>query len=125
MLPNNDNITGGLLLHQYENTWTEDNPSQSAAYPRATWTNGTNNYADSQLFEANASYLRLKTLQVAYNFKFPFMKKLKMNTCQLMFSGYNLLTFTGFDWGDPESRVSGSPTYPLSKTYSLTLKLGF
>ena len=122
---NNDNITGGLLLHQYENTWTEDNPSQSAAYPRATWTNGTNNYADSQLFEANASYLRLKTLQVAYNFKFPFMKKLKMNTCQLMFSGYNLLTFTGFDWGDPESRVSGSPTYPLSKTYSLTLKLGF
>lgn len=89
------------------------------------WTNKTNNYADSQLFEANASYLRLKTLQVAYNFHFPFMKKLKMNTCQLMFSGYNLLTITDFKWGDPESRVSGAPTYPLSKTYSLSLKVGF
>ena len=122
---NQDDITGGLLLYQYENTWTKENPSQDAAYPRATWTNKTNNYADSQLFEANASYLRLKTLQVAYNFHFPFMKKLKMNTCQLMFSGYNLLTITDFKWGDPESRVSGAPTYPLSKTYSLSLKVGF
>lgn len=122
---NQDDITGGLLLYQYENTWTKENPSQDAAYPRATWTSKTNNYADSQLFEANASYLRLKTLQVAYNFHFPFMKKLKMNTCQLMFSGYNLLTITDFKWGDPESRVSGAPTYPLSKTYSLSLKVGF
>lgn len=48
-----------------------------------------------------------------------------MNTCQLTFSGYNLLTITGFKWGDPESKVSGAPTYPLTKTYSLSLKLGF
>ena len=122
---NKDNTTGGLLLYQYQNTWTTDNPSQSAAYPRATWANSSNNYADSELFEANSSYLRLKTLQVAYNFKFPFMKKLKMNTCQLTLSGYNLLTITGFKWGDPESKVSGAPTYPLPKTYSLSLKLGF
>ncbi len=122
---NQDNTTGGLLLYQYENTWTKENPSQSAAYPRATWVNSTNNYASSGLYEVNSSYLRLKTLQVAYNFKFPFMKKLKMNTCQLTFSGYNLLTITGFNWGDPESKVSGAPTYPLTKTYSLSLKLGF
>lgn len=122
---NKDNTTGGLLLYQYENTWTTGNPSQSAAYPRATWANSENNYADSNLYEANSSYLRLKTLQVAYNFKFPFMKKMKMNTCQLTFSGYNLLTITGFKWGDPESKVSGAPTYPLTKTYSLSLKLGF
>ena len=77
------------------------------------------------LIQVYSSYLRLKTLQVAYNFQFPLMKKLKMNTCQLTFSGYNLLTFTGFKWGDPESKVAGAPTYPLTKTYSLSLKLGF
>ena len=122
---NADTTTGGLLLYQYESTWTPQNPSQSAAYPRATWANAENNYADSGLYEVNSSYLRLKTLQVAYNFQFPLMKKLKMNTCQLTFSGYNLLTFTGFKWGDPESKVAGAPTYPLTKTYSLSLKLGF
>lgn len=122
---NADTTTGGLLLYQYESTWTPQNPSQSAAYPCATWANAENNYADSGLYEVNSSYLRLKTLQVAYNFQFPLMKKLKMNTCQLTFSGYNLLTFTGFKWGDPESKVAGVPTYPLTKTYSLSLKLGF
>lgn len=122
---NADNTTGGLLLYQYENTWTPDNPSQDAAYPRATWANATNNYASSALYEVNSSYLRLKTLQIAYNFQLPFMKKLKMNTCQLVLSGYNLLTFTGFKWGDPESRVSGSPAYPLTRTYSLSLKVNF
>lgn len=71
---NADNTTGGLLLYQYENTWTPDNPSQDAAYPRATWANATNNYASSALYEVNSSYLRLKTLQIAYNFQFPFMK---------------------------------------------------
>nr|WP_320060164.1 TonB-dependent receptor [uncultured Bacteroides sp.] len=119
------NDQGGLLLYHVENTWTAENPSQNAAYPRATWTNASNNYAESTLYEQDASYLRLKTLSVAYNFQFPFMKKLKLNTCQLAFSGYNLLTFTDYMWGDPESRATGSPTYPLTKTYSLSLKLGF
>jgi hypothetical protein len=119
------NDQGGLLSYHVENTWTEDNPSQSAAYPRATWVNATNNYASATLYEQNASYLRLKSMQIAYNFKFPYMKQLKLNTCQLAFSGYNLLTFTDYMWGDPESRATGSPTYPLTKTYSLTLKLGF
>ncbi len=119
------NNQGGLLRYHVENTWTEENPSQSAAYPRATWVNATNNYAASTLYEQDASYLRLKSLQVAYNFHFPFMQKMKLNTCQLSFSGYNLLTFTDYMWGDPESTATGSPTYPLTKTYSLSLKLGF
>jgi TonB-linked SusC/RagA family outer membrane protein len=119
------NNQGGLLTYHVENTWTAGNPSQSAAYPRATWVNATNNYATSTLYEKDAGYLRLKSVQIAYNFKLPFMKKLKLNTCQLAFSGYNLLTFTDYMWGDPESRATGSPSYPITKTYSLSLKLGF
>lgn len=119
------NNQGGLLQYHVDNTWNAENPSQSAAYPRATWVNATNNYAASTLYEKDASYLRLKSLQVAYNFNFPFMKKMKLNTCQLALSGYNLLTISDYMWGDPESRATGSPTYPLTKTYSLSLKLGF
>lgn len=122
---NSSQNTGGLLAYHINNTWTEENPSQSAKYPRATWDGAGNNYRGSTLFEVKSSYLRLKSLQVAYNFQLPFMEKLKMNSCVLSFSGYNLLTFTDFIWGDPESRASNAPTYPLQKSYSLSLKLGF
>ncbi len=120
-----DPETGGLLAYHLDNTWTPDNPSQDAKYPRATFTNRNNNYATSTLYEQDSKYLRLKTLQVAYNFDLPFMKKLGLNTLQLAFSGYNLWTVTPYLWGDPETRASNAPSYPLSKTYTLSLKVGF
>ena len=116
---------GGLLAYHLNNTWTEENPSQSAEYPRATWKNATNNYASSTLYEKDAKYLRLKTLQIAYNLKFPFLENIGLSTCQIALSGYNLLTFTPYIWGDPETRASNAPSYPLSRTFSLSLKLGF
>lgn len=119
------NTQGGLLAYHLNNSWMEENPSQNAEYPRPTWANINNNYATSTLYEKDAKYLRLKTLQVAYNFQFPWMAKMKLSTFQLAFSGYNLLTFTPYLWGDPETRASNAPSYPLSRTYSLSLKLGF
>ncbi len=123
----NDNKTqGGLLRYHLTHSWTEDNPSQSAQYPRPSWPDReANSYRGSTLYEVDASYLRLKSMQIAYNFHFPFMEKIKLETFQLALSGYNLLTFTDFIWGDPESRTSGSPEYPLQRSFSLSLRLGF
>ena len=120
-----NNDKGGLLKYHLEHTWTPENPSQDSKYPRASWASSTQNYAESTLYEQNSAYLRLKTLQVAYDFNVPFMKKLGMNQLQLAFSGYNLLTFTPYLWGDPEVRASNQPTYPLQRTYMLSLKVGF
>ena len=117
---------GGLLKYQIENTWDPNNPGQNYEYPRATWTNGaTNNYQDCALYEKDAKYLRLKTLMVAYNMKFPFFKKVGVERAQVALSGYNLLTFTPYLWGDPETRASSSPSYPLQRTYTISLKLNF
>ena len=116
---------GGLLQYHIDNTWTADNPSQSAEYPRATWENANQNYAESTLYEKDAKYLRLKTLQISYDFDFPFMKLLGMKQLQLSLSGYNLLTFTPYIWGDPETRASNAPSYPLQRTYTASLKIGF
>ena len=119
------NTEGGLLQYHIDHTWNAENPGQNYEYPRATIDNALNNYATSTLYEKDAKYLRLKTLQVAYDFHLPFMKKLGLNQLQLSFSGYNLLTFTPYIWGDPEARASGSPSYPLQKTYTFSLKVGF
>ena len=116
---------GGLLKYHLDHTWTVDNPSQDAEYPRATQTNGSQNYTSSTLYEKDAKYLRLKTLEVAYDFHFPFMKSIGLNQLQLALSGYNLFTITPYIWGDPETRASASPSYPLQRTYTVSLKLGF
>ena len=116
---------GGLLKYHVDHSWTAENPSQSAEYPRATWKNANQNYANSTLYEKDAKYLRLKTIQLAYDFNFPFMKVLGLNQMQLAVSGYNLLTFTPYIWGDPEATASGNPSYPLQRTYTASLKLGF
>jgi len=116
---------GGLLQYHIDNTWTVDNPSQSAEYPRATWENGDQNYAGSTLFEKDAKYMRLKTMQIAYDFNFPLMKKLGMTQLQLSLSGYNLFTLTPYKFGDPEARASTTPSYPLQRTYTASLKIGF
>lgn len=122
---NDDKTQGGLLIYQWNNSWTEDNPSQSSLYPRATFDNATNNYASSTLYEVNSSYLRLKSFSVAYDFDFPLMHKLKINTLQLSLSGYNMLTFTDFIYGDPETTASSAPSYPLTRSFALGIKLGF
>ena len=121
-----DYTTGGLLVYHVANTWDPKNPSQDAKYPRATWTNGViNNYQDCTLYEQNAAYVRLKTLMVGYNFKFPWMATIGLDRAQVALSAYNLFTITPYIWGDPESRASTDPTYPLTRTVTLSLKLNF
>ncbi len=123
--PLGDQQEKALLKYQFDNVWTPDNPDANAKYPRATKLNASNNYAASTLYEVDAKYLRLKNAYIAYHFDFPWMHAIKMNDLTLQLSGYNLLTFTPFKWGDPESRTSSRPNYPLTRSFAATLKLGF
>ena len=120
-----NNTMGGLLKYHLDHTWTVDNPDQGAEYPRATWKNNSQNYINSDLYEKDAKYLRLKTIQLAYDFQFPLMKKLGLTQLQLALSAYNLFTISPYLWGDPETRASNSPSYPLQRTYTASLKVGF
>ena len=114
---------GGLLLEHYKDSWSEDNPN--ATYPRPTIAYTTHTYAESTLWEKDASYVRCKSLQLAYDFNMPWMKKIGLNQLRLSFSAYNLFTITGYKWGDPENRASSSPDYPLTRTYTAGLVVGF
>ena len=114
---------GGLLKTHLLDSWSEDHPN--AEYPRPTLAYAKHTYTSSTLWEKDASYLRCKSLQVAYDFDMAWMKKLGMRNLQLSFSSYNLFTFTKYKWGDPENRASSSPDYPLTRTYTIGLKVGF
>ena len=114
---------GGLLKTHLEDSWTAENPN--AEYPRPTLAYTKHTYAGSTLWEKDASYVRLKSLQVAYDFNMPWQKKIGIRNLQLSFSSYNLFTISKYKWGDPENRASSSPDYPLTRTYTIGLKVGF
>ena len=82
----------------------------------------------------NASYLRLKTLELGYNLPDKWISKVGIAGLRIYFSGYNLLTFTGLKHTDPEhpggtgGNTSGSDgvySYPINKTYNIGASIKF
>lgn len=115
----------GLLTYFYEDCWTPEN-QQGAKYPRPSEASESWNSELSTLWIKDASYLRLKSLNIGYTITGkPFLKKVGLNSLGLTFSGYNLLTFTPLKYIDPEVVTNNSGDYPLVKLYSFGLNLNF
>ena len=115
----------GLLTYFYDGCWTPEN-QLDAKYPRAAETSESWNSELSTLWIEDASYLRLKSLNIGYTISGKeFLKKIGINSLGITFSGYNLLTFTPLKYIDPEGVTNNSGTYPLVKVYSFGLNLNF
>ena len=85
------------------------------------------NSEDSTLWTVDSSYIRLKSLSFGYTFsRNRFFDKLGINSVGLMFTGYNMLTFSKMKIQDPEAKSSSSSgEYPLVKTYNLAININF
>lgn len=115
----------GLLTYFYDGCWTPEN-QQGAIYPRPSEESESWNSEPSTLWLQDASYLRLKSLNIGYTITDkPFLKKLGISSLGLTFSGYNLLTFSPLKYLDPESKPDRFGDYPLIKLYSFGLNLNF
>lgn len=86
-----------------------DGEGTSNTIPRVSFTdNGSSKISD--IFVEDASYLRLKNVEVGYSFKIDKLKKFRLYA-----SGQNLLTFTKYTGLDPESTdLIDFGTYPQS-----------
>ena len=113
-----------LMLHQFEDRWTPETAA-TAKLPRATIDGVKNNYRDSELWVKDASYLRLKNIEIGYNFRLPFMPKIGMEKMRVFMTGYNLLTFDKLKISDPESMSSGVPQYPVMRVINFGLNVSF
>ena len=82
-------------------------------------------FGDSELWVKDASYLRLKNIEIGYNFRLPFMPKIGMEKMRVFMTGYNLLTFDKLKISDPESMSSGVPQYPVMRVINFGLNVSF
>ena len=81
---------------------------------------------DTQFLE-NASFVRLKFLQLSYTFPEKWMKATRIfKGAKVFFTGRNLLTFTSYKGYDPEvDSVLSIGNYPNTRQYSFGAQLTF
>ena len=84
-----------------------------------------NNTTTTSFWLDDLSYLRLKNFQIGYSLPGKWIKKLAMTNLRIAGSAENLLTFTTFRGLDPEKAGNNNNLYPLNKTYSLSIQVGF
>jgi len=97
--------------------------AQAGASHHATYTvNQPYNYA-------NASYLRLKTIELGYRFSPKALQMAGIKSARVFFNGGNLLTFCSktLKYVDPEANDNSTAggMYPLNKTFSFGFNLNF
>lgn len=114
------------------NTWTPENPD--ARYARALYFDPSSSGRTSDRYLFDTSYLRLKSLQLSYNFDAQTLKNLGINNAKILLTGTNLFTVTNWPGIDPETfserggiidQVNNEDPYPLSKSFSLGVQLQF
>lgn len=121
---------GNFTKDFYENRWTEDNIN--AKYPRTynreNTVTGSGNYRNS-FWLNNASYLRLKSIELAYDLPKAWLKNTPISAIRLSLSGYNLFTITGIDNIDPETQENSQGwaawNTPQSKVYNFGINVTF
>lgn len=82
----------GWYAHQLD-YWTEENPN--AYYPRPTdqsQSNTTRNFLPQTKYLMNMAYTRIKNLNVGYTLPIKLVKRAKLQTARIYFSGENLFT---------------------------------
>jgi len=103
------------------NAW--DGEGSTNTIPRVSFTdNGSSKV--SSIFVEDASYLRLKNVEIGYSFHN--VKRLGLQNIRVYLSGQNLFTLTDYTGLDPESTdLIDMGTYPQSRTYILGINLSF
>ena len=88
--------------------WTEQNPSTTT--PRAVMGPNDNTLSYSDRWIENGDYVRLKNLQLGYNFPKKLLKPTKaIESCRLFAGVQNLFTITNYSGFDPE--ISGGDIF--------------
>jgi TonB-linked SusC/RagA family outer membrane protein len=120
-------FNGGKALDYHLGRWTP-NTAATATYPRlSSDPQGTdNNYADSDFWIRNASFIRLKNAEIGYTFSGAISKKLGLSSLRCYLNGQNLLTYSkGIKYLDPENRNNRGWYYPQSVVYNAGLSVTF
>jgi TonB-linked SusC/RagA family outer membrane protein len=116
----------------FQDRWHPADPTANQFDPHTVYVpgfysiSGSNPNVNSAYNIQNASYVRLKSLELGYTLPINLTKKIGMQRARVYLNGFNLFTITGVRNYDPEHPNSDrSNDYPLSKTYNIGVNVTF
>ncbi|MDR3246895.1 MAG: TonB-dependent receptor [Prevotellaceae bacterium] len=132
--PFSGGATGNVLtiVGNQANRWTPasysgdpatENPN--ARFPRLTYGGNTNNNRASTYWLADASFLRLKTVEIGYTLPSKWTERIAMRNLRISVIGDNLHVWDKVKLWDPEQASSNGAVYPLTRSYSMVLQFSF
>jgi len=114
--------TYNILKEYYYNRWTPAHTD--AKYPAVSTMENPNNNRRSSLFLRDASYVRLKSAEIAYKVPEKFANKMKLEDARIFLNGTNLFTLDKVKIIDPESNY-GTGGYPIQRSINFGIQAGF
>jgi hypothetical protein len=116
-------ITGRINSNSLEdvivNRWRPG--SMDSKYPRLL----TTGQLTSDFWLKDASFIRLKTLEIGYDFPKSLLSKINISSLRVYANGNNLFTIDKLKWFDPEGISTFGDFYPQSKIYNIGFNLSF
>ena len=113
---------GGKVMEEWLDRWTPDNPG--AKYPRVMIT-APNNQLSSSFWLRDASYLRLKNLEIGYTFPSNLGHRMGISKIRIYSNGVNLLTYSPLKNVDPENIDLKGWYYPQQKLVNFGINVEF
>jgi hypothetical protein len=120
---NNFNAYTDVVFTNLLDAWSKDNQNASAALPR--WRSQGGSIGDYNL--KDGSYLRLKTVEIAYTFKDKWVKKANLSALRVYLNGNNLFLWTNLPDDREAAFVGGGSggAYPTVKRFNLGIDVTF
>ena len=126
---------GAALQFQYDGRWTPEKVVEGIVptFPRASLRNyDTQNGAMNDLWLRSSQYIKLKNVEIGYNFtKLGSLKRMGLSGVRVYVNGNNLYTWCSklIDGYDPEQMDSGGASdgylYPPMKNYNFGVNVQF
>lgn len=118
----------GRVKKMHLDRWTPETAA-TAKYPALHYgTHDNNKNGNSSLFLYDASYLRLKNMEIGYNVSPKLLRKFHVQQARIYVQGLNLLTFDklGDVDIDPETKSGdGASWYPIQKVFNFGIDITF
>lgn len=118
-------IGQNAVLKAYADSyWSESNRNPYAFWPRLSNNVVENNNQMSTWFMQDASFLRLKSVELGYALPANIYKRMGMSNLRLYLSATNLFSLSGFKLWDPEMAGNGLG-YPIQRVVNIGLNVSF
>lgn len=115
IMDGSSNSLGTPRQYYMDNRWTPQ--TLNSRFPRV-WTGSSPNAVLSDVWLSDASFFRIKTVQIGYTI--PKIGK-SLRNFRIYYNAQDVFTFTNWEGLEPE-RNGGNGNYPRAATYSLGIK---